>query len=66
MIIDTKWASLLSNFFLDISKAYFIAGFISPQFRLNAGIFETMYILMKSATNVIIFLYISRKLLEIK
>jgi hypothetical protein len=65
--IDNKWATILSDFCLDIAKAYFIAAFVSPSILINEISSEMfLFILIMGITNVIIFLSLSRYLLQIK
>lgn len=58
MLLDKKLAKLLSEFFLDISKAWFIASFISPVI-LNQSGFAVFTTLSKGVFNVIFYLIVS-------
>ena len=65
--IDNKWATILSDFCLDISKAYFIASFISQSITINGvNPFDLFVALTKGMFNVIFFLVFSRYLLKFK
>lgn len=59
MVLDSKWAVLLSDFFLDIAKAFFISTFIT-------GVTGSLLLLTKGIVNVMMFLSISRLLLQFK
>ena len=61
---DPKLAKLLSEIFLDISKAYFIAVLVTPSFSQGVGLFDIWFKLTFSFFNGILFLMISRVLLE--
>lgn len=63
MLIDRKLSKLLSEFFLDISKAWFIASFISPVILNQTG-FEIFTTLFKGALNVIFYLLLSYMLIR--
>ncbi|MBI5123719.1 hypothetical protein HZA75_07710 [Candidatus Roizmanbacteria bacterium] len=63
--IDNKWATILSDFCLDISKAYFIATFVSPSINI-VSLAQIFFILIRGIINVIIFLWFSRYLLQVK
>ncbi|PIP63386.1 hypothetical protein CO165_04515 [Candidatus Roizmanbacteria bacterium CG_4_9_14_3_um_filter_33_18] len=63
--IDNKWATILSDFCLDISKAYFIAAFVSPAINIVSSA-QIFFVLIRGIINVIIFLWFSRYLLQIK
>lgn len=66
-VIDNKWAAILSDFCLDIAKAYFIASFISPTISIYIkSPAEFLLLLTKGMANVIIFLALSRYLLQVK
>jgi len=58
MIFDSKSKKLLSDFCLDIGKAYFIAVFINKDQIANLN-----YLLI-GFTYAILFLYLSRKLID--
>ena len=62
---DTKLAGLLSDFFLDIAKAFFIQSFITTAF-IKGGISEYFLIWTRGILNAILFIGISRVLLEFK
>ncbi|MBU0569876.1 hypothetical protein KKB40_03785 [Patescibacteria group bacterium] len=59
MLLDSKLAHILSDFFSDIAKAYFVATFVTPptnHIRTIAGIFA---ILLRGLASVILFLIVS-------
>lgn len=58
-VIDKQWAGLLSDFFLDIAKAFFIATFITP-FPYSGQLLVHVSVLIKGFSNVIIYLLIAR------
>lgn len=58
MLLDKKLSKLLSDFFLDISKAWFIASFISPVILGQSG-FVVFTTLLKGILNVIFYLVVS-------
>lgn len=66
MVIDQKMAGLLSDFFLDIAKAVFIATFIAPSMQKSANSLEILLLFSQGVLNTIIFLVISRFLLQVK
>lgn len=57
MIIDSKLAGILSNFCLDIAKAYFITTFVAPP--LSASGWEFMLMLTRGLAAVIVFIVLS-------
>lgn len=63
-MVDSKFALLLSDFFLDIAKAFFIATFITPSLNSGSNIYDIVLVLFKGLINVIIFLVMSRQFLE--
>lgn len=65
-MMDIKTARLLSDFFLDISKAYFISGFVAPYVQQTNNSAQIMIFLIRSFLNVIMCLLISRLLLEVR
>lgn len=66
-VIDNKWAIILSDFCLDIAKAYFIALFISPTIAIYiTSPSKFLLLLTKGMVNVIMFLGFSRYLLQVK
>jgi len=64
-MIDPKLAGLLSDFFLDIAKAFFIASFITPELSHVKNIFELFSVLFNGLICVSISLWFSRQFLEI-
>ncbi len=65
MIIDPKLAGILSNFCLDIAKAYFIAAFVTPP--LSAGsVLVTMLMLIRGLIAAILFIVLSWQFLKLK
>ena len=59
MILDKKLAGLLSNFCLDIAKAYFVATFITPSLTGSYGSLEISLVLIRGLLAVIMFLHLS-------
>jgi uncharacterized integral membrane protein len=64
-MIDSKSATLLSDFFLDMSKAYFIATFISPQLSNSKNLSLQLEILIKGILTTILLLVLARRILNI-
>ena len=64
MFIDSNLAELLSNFFLDIAKAIFIASFITTPILYSLEGF--IYVVIKGISGTIIFLYFSNEFARIK
>ena len=58
MLIDAKLAKLLSSYTLDISKAFFIAAFITPQFS-NVDFLSGLFNLTRNIADAILFLVVS-------
>jgi len=58
-ILDSKFFELLSDFFLDIAKAFFIAGFVNFADFTSWGIL--FFLLIRSLLGTTIFLYFSWK-----
>lgn len=52
MRIDKTLARLLSNFFLDIAKAFFIATFITPTVSQISSFLEIIVLLTKGMSSV--------------
>lgn len=59
MILDPKLANILSNFCLDVAKAYFVATFITPSLSGPPSLPEILVVLTKGLLNVIVFLGLS-------
>ena len=59
MRIDPKLASLLSGFFLDVSKASFIGTFITPYFSNLPTYFDLFTVLTKGLIGAILALIIA-------
>lgn len=60
-MIDSKLAYLLSKFFLDLAKTYYITTFITPPL---VGTAMGIYLLTKGVASIIIFLYLAREMLK--
>ncbi len=60
-MIDSKLAYLLSKFFLDLAKAYYITTFITPPL---VGTAFGIFLLTKGIASITMFLYLARKMLE--
>lgn len=56
MKIDAKLAKLLSEFFLDIAKAFFIATFVTPSLSGISSFIEILLVLTRGLLNAILFL----------
>ncbi len=52
MTIDKTLARLLSNFFLDIAKAFFIATFVTPTVSQTSSFLEIFLLLTKGMSSV--------------
>lgn len=65
MYINKNFSKLLSDFFLDISKAVFITTFITPTIVSLSNPMEQILLLSKGLINVIFLLLISWQLLEV-
>lgn len=59
MLLDRKLSKLLSEFFLDISKASFIAIFITAPTTNFDAVSEVFFILTKYILGVILFMYLA-------
>ncbi|MBI3103477.1 hypothetical protein HYZ05_00895 [Candidatus Daviesbacteria bacterium] len=59
MVLDSKLAGILSNFCLDIAKAYFVAAFVTPALSGLTNWWEILFVLIKGLLFVIIFLLAS-------
>lgn len=59
MKINTKLAALLSDFFLDIAKAFFVATFITPSLSGISSLPEIIFVLTKGMLNVIVYLLLA-------
>ncbi|TSC64303.1 MAG: hypothetical protein G01um101493_163 [Microgenomates group bacterium Gr01-1014_93] len=57
-MIDAKLARILSNFCLDIAKAYFIATFIAPSLG-DISAQDVNFLLIRGTGNVILFLLLA-------
>lgn len=66
MVIDSKLAELLSDFSLDIAKAFFIATVVAPFLEGNIVQNIKLAILFKGLISAILFLGTSRFFLEFK
>ena len=58
-MIDSKLTGLLSDFFLDISKASFVATFVTPALGSVTSGSEILLVLTRGLMNVILYLYLS-------
>lgn len=65
-MIDPRLAGLLSDFFLDISKAFFIATFITPKLEESIDFSGVFFILIKGLFSVSICLWFAREFLKFK
>lgn len=65
MILDSKLAGILSNFCLDIAKAYFITAFVSPPLGLGSTLVIILF-LTKGLIAATLFLVLSWRFLELK
>lgn len=63
-MIDSKLAKLLSDFTLDIAKAFFVAAFVTQPLSHETNLFNLLIPLYKSLINVILFILVSRQLLN--
>jgi len=59
MRLDEKLTAILSDFFLDIAKAFFVATFITPALGKASSLSQVLWILTSGLTNVILFLALS-------
>jgi hypothetical protein len=59
LVLDTKLAALLSDFSLDIAKAWFIAIFVSMDPTKISTFSAALWFLTKGLANVTLFLYLS-------
>ncbi|MEK7571167.1 MAG: hypothetical protein AAB553_02745 [Patescibacteria group bacterium] len=59
MKIDKKLAKILSNFYADLAKAYFIGTFITPILNGISSLNEFAWILTKGLLSVILLLLIA-------
>jgi hypothetical protein len=59
MLIDRKLSNILSEFFLDISKASFIAMFITSPTTDYGDIYNTVIVLTRYIFGVILFMYLA-------
>lgn len=59
MILDRKLAGILSNFCLDIAKAFFVATFITPSLSGLSLWWDILLVLIKGLVFVIVFLLAS-------
>lgn len=66
MTIDSKLAHLLSDFFLDIAKAYFIGTFVTPSLIGSNTLVQIIGILTKGMLAVILLLIISWKFAKLE
>jgi|GEM_PF-4332072 len=66
MYIDKTLARLLSDFFLDIAKAFFIATFITTSFSNISSFSEILLVLTRGIANVILSLLLAWKLAKFK
>lgn len=66
MTIDPKLAGLLSDFFLDIAKAYFIAAFITPAISNSPSAVFAILSLTRTLLLAILFVLISWQLAKLE
>lgn len=62
--MDAKSAYLLSDFFLDISKAFFIATFVTTPVSGISNPLEITFLFTKGLLNAFLFITIARYMLE--
>ena len=58
MILDSKLARILSNFCLDIAKAFFVVAFITPPLSADS-IWQTILMLTRGVIGAIVFILLS-------
>ncbi len=66
MVLDTKLAGILSNFCLDLAKAYFVATFITPGLSGEFNLPEIVLVLTRGVLVVTILIFLSWKLEKLK
>ena len=66
MKIDTHLATLLSDFFLDIAKAFFIGTFVAPSLSGVSSFSEIFLVLTRGLLNAILFLFVAWWLAKFK
>ncbi len=65
MVLDPKLAGVLSDFCLDIAKAYFVAAFVTPP--LSTGpVLVTILMLLRGLIAAILFIVLSWQFLKLK
>ncbi len=62
-MIDSKLARILSDFCLDIAKAYFISAFVTAPIN-SSSLSLTILALLKGLIAAILFIVLSRQFLE--
>jgi hypothetical protein len=65
MKLDAKLCALLSDFFLDIAKAYFIATFITPVVE-KTSFWDGLFLLTKGIVGVSILLWVAWQLTKLE
>lgn len=65
MILDSKLAGILSNFCLDIAKAYFVAAFVAPPLS-TGSVLVTILMLIRGLIAAILFIVLSWQFLKLK
>lgn len=66
MILDAKLAGILSNFCLDIAKAFFVATFVTPGLSGEFNLPEVALVLTRGVFVVTILILLSWKLEKLK
>ena len=59
MVLDRKLSKLLSEFFIDISKAWFVASFITAPLSNFDNLTMFLESLTRGLLNVILFMYMA-------
>ena len=64
MVFDSKLTKLLSDFCLDVAKASFVVGFVTP--AVAASLFDFLLLLTKSLLVTILFVYFAWKFAKLE
>lgn len=65
MVLDKKLAGILSNFCLDIAKAYFVVAFVTPPLSSGSVLLTTL-MLIRGLVAAILFIVLSWQFLKLK
>lgn len=65
MKVDAKLTAILSDFCLDIAKAFFVATFVTPSLSGISSLLGILFVLTKGFLNVILFLVASWQLAKL-